>query len=64
MANRAFLDALLKVAEDPNRPGTVDPVRLERWLASVEGIAVNGMKIVRKGRDASGDQTWALAREH
>jgi hypothetical protein len=63
MANRAFLDALLKVAEDPNRPGTVDPVRLERWLASVEGIAVNGLKFV-SGKDANGGRTWALVREH
>jgi hypothetical protein len=62
--NRAFLDALLKVAENPDQPGTVDLARLEQFLLRNEGITINGMKIVRSGKDANGEQTWMLVKEH
>jgi hypothetical protein len=53
-------EALLKVAEDPNRPGMIDEDRLERWLHSVEGKPIIGLKFVRAGRDANGRLRWQL----
>jgi hypothetical protein len=51
-------EALLKVAEDPNRPGVIDQKRLEQWLLSVE--SVGGFKFVRTGKDANSQSLWQL----
>ena len=49
--------AMLRVAEDPNRPGFVDEERLEQYLLSVEGKVTNGMKFVST-MGANGKRRW------
>ena len=49
--------ALLKVAEDPDRPGTVDRQRLEQYLLRVEGRVVNGLKFM-SATTADGKRRW------
>ena len=48
---------MLRVAEDPNRPGFVDEERLEQYLLSVEGKVTNGMKFVST-MGANGKRRW------
>ena len=60
--NPQLRDALLKVAEDPQRPGVIDRDRLERWLLKNENVVVNGMRFISTIRD--GERYWRLEEMH
>jgi hypothetical protein len=45
--------------ENINQQNEIDSEKLQRWLESVEGIAVDGFMIVR-GESINGEPTWKL----
>ena len=53
---------MVDVSKPPRKdqPGIIDPERLDRYLLSIEGKFVNGLKIVCTGRDAEGRRLWQL----
>ena len=54
--------ALLEVAEDPDRPGTIDVQRLERFLLNLQAKGViDGRKLV-SSQDANGERRWWAGR--
>jgi hypothetical protein len=56
--------AMLEVAEDPDRPGTIDVQRLERFLLNLQAKGViDGRRLV-SSQDANGERRWWVEEVH
>jgi hypothetical protein len=53
---------LLRVAEDPERPGQVSPERLESWLSEISGKVVDGHRLEKEIDPQTGVAAFRLVR--
>ena len=53
---------LLRVAEDPERPGDVSPERLESWLSEISDKVVGGHRLEKEIDPQTGVAAFRLVR--
>ena len=53
---------LLRVAENPERPGEVSPERLESWLSETSGKVVDGHRLQKEIDPQTGVAAFRLVR--
>ena len=57
-----LMQLLLRVAEDPERPGEVSPEHLESWLSETRGKVVDGHRLEKEIDPQTGVTAFRLVR--